>query len=301
MGRFREYRGDGEFCWWSPICSANTAIVQRCVWREGRANTAARHQLNTCPCSHPRPGDRSRSDQELTEQPSSPLRGAAGAGPALLLAQAPEQREGREKRCKSGSSVGHILHGLLLLLLCSHGLTGPKPGPWRCAEGNRERFKAGSQAETAAGLGDNSSRHRGDAEFAAAAGNPSGVRAEGQGRIPALDHHSEVSPAAQLSAQIPPRGNELPAAPSLGGMPRSRAQPKHQETSVWMARAALRTSTALQRGGPHPGSPWDRQPTPQRPPGPFPVWLFAAMTTKKGRGEGRERGQLSSCTFASRC
>lgn len=152
--------------------------------------------------------------------------------------------------------MGHILHGLLLLLLLRfHGLTGPKPGPWRGAEENMERFKAGSQAETAAGLGDNSSRHRGDAEFAAAAGNPSGVRAEGQGRIPAPDHHSEVSPAAQLSAQIPPWGNELPAAPSLGGMPRSRAQPKHQETSVWMARAALRTSAALQRGGRILGAP----------------------------------------------
>lgn len=189
------------------------------------------------------------------EQPLSPLHPAAEAVPASLLARAPAQREGREKRCELlgdggavGSSVGHILHGLLLL--CSHGLMGPELGPWRCAE--RERFGAGlgSQAETTVGLGDNL-----DAEFAAAAGNASGARAEGQGRIPAPDHQMDVSPAAQLSAQIPPRGNELPAAPSPRGMPRSRAQPKHHETFVWMDRAALRTSTALQRGGRILGAP----------------------------------------------
>lgn len=41
---------------------------------------------------------------------------------------------------------------------------------------------------------------RGDAEFSAAAGNPTAARSEGQGRILAPDHQMNVSPAAQLSA-----------------------------------------------------------------------------------------------------
>lgn len=197
-----------------PSCKAACAYRAKQTTRGGTGCIRAPPRI---------PETKGRPPRKLTgiaRVPGCPLRWPA-AGPRggqwMFSLPSPRTEEGQRKAAEAAKTLamGEISAPPWCTTLCKQELSttrippplrissaGPELGPREMDRGGRGEIWgcSGESEGNYSLLGMTLTYTRGDAEFSAAAGNPTGARSEGQGRNSSPDQQMNVSPAAQLSA-----------------------------------------------------------------------------------------------------